>query len=851
MKRADSDGIKFIQKWARDPESFVTEAIRVERITKQQKEGLSEVKKLVGARLKKIHGEELTQEDQQYLKKIGISVMSGHGTGKDGFCAWLIIWFLVCFPYPKVPCTAPTGHQLRDVLWGEINKWMRHSATENEKIQSGLDITKLLTWNSERVYWTELGGKEWFATARTANPKATDEAQAETLAGRHEDYMMVVVDEACHDDQTEVLTDIGWVHFSVFAKYGAKAFRVLTLDPNTGYADYQFPEKVHVSKRSDEMYHISHRSADVLVTPNHDMLYWHKSRNRRKWKVNRIKDINSHKIFMPRTFKWNGKEKADFYLPGYKWGNGKREEKVIEMDIWLSFLGWYFSEGSINKGGHSPFSSVVISQTNKENREKIKSVLEGLGFKYSEHGNDFKISSKQLGVWLSKFGVGAPNKFIPQFIADLSPRQIGIFLDSFHSGDGYWKSGKRIFYTSSKLMADDLQELILKYGRYASVGKRKLKGTKTWIKDHFATSNYDGYVISEYKGNTHCSVKRENIKRENYDGMVYCLTVSNRHFLMTRRNGHCVWSGNSGVEAPVFKPIEGGLTGVCNFIVMVYNPTRSAGFAIDSQTKDRSRWAALRWNSEESELVSREIIEHMENKYGRDSNPFRIRVLGLPPKSEDDVLIPWEWVMDAIDRDLEPLDVDQDVIGFDVGAGSDPSIILNRHGPKVLSPIHKNDTSDSETLTGWAIGKIMDYEPSIVFIDRIGVGWGIEGNLRSRTNVRVIGVNVAEVPSISERFYRLRDELWWKVRELFEKRAISIPNDDELIGELSIIKYSEPDGKIKVESKKDLKRRGVASPNKADALCLTEYYSTETMRRLSSPSRSYKRNQAGVNWKTV
>ena len=53
------------------------------------------------------------------------SVRSGHGVGKSAVEAWVAIWFLSTRPFPKIPCTAPTQHQLFDILWAEISKWLR------------------------------------------------------------------------------------------------------------------------------------------------------------------------------------------------------------------------------------------------------------------------------------------------------------------------------------------------------------------------------------------------------------------------------------------------------------------------------------------------------------------------------------------------------------------------------------------------------------------------------------------------------------------------------------------------------------------------------------------------------
>src|SRR5574341_1230305 len=307
----------------------------------------------------------------------------------------------------------------------------------------------------------------------------------------------------------------------------------------------------------------------------------------------------------------------------------------------------------------------------------------------------------------------------------------------------------------------------------------------------------------------------------------------------------------SGVPDAVFRPLEGALTGPINFVLMIFNPTRAKGYAIDSQFSDRARWICLRWNAEESERTDKIAIARAATKYGRDSNYYRVRVLGLPPKADPDVLIPWEWVMDAVENEeMMPLDTDPLVMGLDVGGGGDASIVLRRQGPRVW-PLKESDTPDSEKLTTWVMREIAEFEPEMVLVDSIGIGWGIAGNLRSRTSTRVVDVNVSTVASDDDRYHRLRDELWWKVRERFEARAIAIPKDDELIGELTSIKFDETTGKVKVESKKDMKKRGLQSPNRADALCLTYYYDAHQLRQVALRRRGMVRRPQSTSWRTV
>lgn len=106
------------------------------------------------------------------------SVRSGHGVGKSAVEAWVAIWFLSTRPFPKIPCTAPTQHQLFDILWAEISKWLRNAPGLQSEI----------VWTKEKVY---LKGypEEWFAVARTAT-------KPDALQGFHADDVLYIIDEA-------------------------------------------------------------------------------------------------------------------------------------------------------------------------------------------------------------------------------------------------------------------------------------------------------------------------------------------------------------------------------------------------------------------------------------------------------------------------------------------------------------------------------------------------------------------------------------------------------------------------------------------------------------------------------
>lgn len=106
------------------------------------------------------------------------SVRSGHGIGKSAVEAWAVIWFLATRPFPKIPCTAPTQHQLFDILWAEVSKWLRNNKALERELQ----------WTKEKVYMKQYP-EEWFAVARTAS-------KPDALQGFHAEDILYIIDEA-------------------------------------------------------------------------------------------------------------------------------------------------------------------------------------------------------------------------------------------------------------------------------------------------------------------------------------------------------------------------------------------------------------------------------------------------------------------------------------------------------------------------------------------------------------------------------------------------------------------------------------------------------------------------------
>jgi hypothetical protein len=141
-----------------------------------------------------------------------------------------------------------------------------------------------------------------------------------------------------------------------------------------------------------------------------------------------------------------------------------------------------------------------------------------------------------------------------------------------------------------------------------------------------------------------------------------------------------------------------------------------------------------------------------------------------------------------------------------------------------------------------------------VGVDTIGIGRGVRDHLVNIELMRrVYAIDVSEASLDQERFHRLRDQVWWWLRERFmEKKDISIPKDDELIEELTTVTWKEEGGKIKIEAKESIQKKIRRSPNKADALCLTEYLLRQCISRVPVRAQRRRRRHRGpLNWRTM
>lgn len=281
----------------------------------------------------------------------------------------------------------------------------------------------------------------------------------------------------------------------------------------------------------------------------------------------------------------------------------------------------------------------------------------------------------------------------------------------------------------------------------------------------------------------------------------------------------------SGVPEQVFEAAAGSMSGHNAVTILFGNPVRSSGFFFDTHNRLRGEWWTKRVSCEDSKRVSKEYIEEMKSRYGEDSNAFRIRVLGEFPRSDDDTIIPMELLESAKNRDVV-FNPDAEVVwGLDVARfGSDSSVLCKRK-VNVVTDLTRWRNLDLMQLTGAVVaqyeGTDFKERPSEILVDSIGLGAGVVDRLRE-LGLPARGINVSESPALGQTYLNLRAELWHKAKAWLEKRDCKLPNNEDLIAELATVRYQfTSNGKIKIESKDDIRRRGMKSPDMADAFVLT------------------------------
>lgn len=743
------------------------------------------------------------------------AVASGHGIGKSALTAWLILWIMATRRHAKGVVTANTSDQLKTKTWGELGKWLNRSVLNRWFEYSNTRGGMVLYHTS----WKE----SWRCDGQTCR-----EENSESFAGLHSasSTPFYIFDEACHDDQTEVLSDRGWLLF----KDVTENDQLMTMNIESGDAYYDKPSHLHASHRKGEMLIREGRGSNFCVTPNHRMMYTSRKLPHQRRFDEAGDMVWSNKRF-ERVINWHHKDVDTFTIPGHDSKRKYYPEIIVNMDDWCEFLAWFITEGSVQRQNGAA-GTVSISQHTKSNSDNVAAIVrcvERMGFKACTTFQSVYFYAPQVATYLDTLGKGFNNKRVPQTIKDLSVRQLNIFLDAAVKGDGYHKTlTSDVLYTSSPHLADDYQEMVLKTGCNSTLTKRSIEGQRKWVVDHWATSSCDGFVVSRAFNSAKVDVDKAKPESIAYDGMVYCATASGGT-LLTRRKGVVLWSGNSAVPDKIWEVAEGGLTDGEPMIFAFGNPTRTSGKFKECFGLQKHRWNTRQIDSRTAKMTNKKLFQEWIDDWGEDSDFVRVRVLGKFPRASVMQLIPSDVVEDAMVRQAQYIGDDPLICGVDVArGGGDECVIQFRRGFDARSekvykiPAEKSrDSMKVISLLNMVFDK---HKPDLIFVDETGLGGPIVDRLRQQ-NWPVFGVNFGGSAD-DKRYYQSKaSEMWARMKNWLIAGG-AIKNNPELETQLTEREYGHNSkDQLVIETKDHLKGRGLSSPDWADGLALTFAFS--------------------------
>jgi len=340
----------------------------------------------------------------------------------------------------------------------------------------------------------------------------------------------------CFDDQTEVLTNNGFKFF----KDLDKSEQFLSVDLSTGEGEYVYATHWIDQEYNGSMIHRHHKNIDMITSPNHTHVI--RTNANKKWRLVDEDLLPIASQFLTYIPQWTGKD------------------ELIEFDgitfntlDFCEFMGFYISEGShINYKGEW---RIQIAQSKEKHYEDIADVCQRIFGRVTRSKNYLQVTglTKFPELWQFLNLGHSHEKFIPSLIRNLPPIYLEKFLDAFRKGDGsiirgrqwggYQCKDSRVFYTSSKILADHLGELILKIGKRPSFTTREVETIYDPKREQSYTQKHPMIIVNELTSQS-CSLSHTQLDVVDYSGRIYDVTLEKNHTLVVRRKGKVWISGN-------------------------------------------------------------------------------------------------------------------------------------------------------------------------------------------------------------------------------------------------------------------------------------------------------------------
>jgi len=281
----------------------------------------------------------------------------------------------------------------------------------------------------------------------------------------------------------------------------------------------------------------------------------------------------------------------------------------------------------------------------------------------------------------------------------------------------------------------------------------------------------------------------------------------------------------SAIERAIWETAEGATAteGGYRKWLAFGNPTRNDGAFFECFHSRAHRWQTRYLDTRSCKYADKTQIEAWAEDFGEDSDFFRVRVRGLFPNQSVVQLIGYGTARAAATRKVDDLAYEfaPKIIGVDVARfGDDATVITRRQGLHVWPQIVMRGKNTME-VANCVAQEIMDWSPQAVFVDETGLGAGVVDRL-GQLNFTVTGVNAGSKAD-STKFLNKRIEMWSDMADWL--KLGQIPDNQDLIDEMTSPEYwFTPVGKMQLEGKDSLKKRGMSSPDRADSLALTFAY---------------------------
>ena len=314
-----------------------------------------------------------------------------------------------------------------------------------------------------------------------------------------------------------------------------------------------------------------------------------------------------------------------------------------------------------------------------------------------------------------------------------------------------------------------------------------------------------------------------------------------------------------GVESPIYEGMSSVLTSAGARLLLIGNPTEPEGEfykSFSSPLYNKIHISAFDTPNFTGELGRKvpglstpEWVESRKMEWGEDSPAYIARVLGEFPDVSSSTMIPLSWIMKATLLDLKPQEAPR-TMGVDVARFGDDSTIIARRSGNELDGYRMFNKLDTEAIADEVESDFASFPGcELIAVDAVGVGAGVADKLRRR-GLPAIDIESGERAYQTTRFNNKRTEMWFRLRELLRTNTLKLPDDDKMIGELSSPRYSfDVSGRYVLETKQEMKKRGLKSPNIADAVVYAFAYDGKYHSHImQEKSRREAQNKNTINY---